>query len=50
MATVSPYAYVNPVIAGLLGTMVLREPFSAHIAVACGVVLAGSAIVKSAER
>lgn len=32
------------------GTMVLREPFSARIAVACGVVLADSAIVKSAEK
>ena len=50
VATVSLCAYVNPVIAVLLGTMVLREPFSARIAMACGVVLAGSAIVKSAKR
>jgi drug/metabolite transporter (DMT)-like permease len=49
VATLSLYAYVNPVIAVLLGTIVLREPFNARIAVACAVVLAGTAIVKSAE-
>jgi drug/metabolite transporter (DMT)-like permease len=47
VATVSLYAYINPVIAVLLGAIVLREPFSARIAVACAVVLAGTAIVKS---
>ena len=36
------------VIAVLLGTVVLREPFSARIA-ACAVVLAGTAIVRSTE-
>lgn len=50
VATMSLYAHVNPVIAVLLGTMVLREPFSGRIAAACGVVLAGSAIVKSAGK
>ena len=30
VATVSLYAYVNPVIAVLLGTLVLGEPFSAR--------------------
>ncbi len=49
VATVSLYAYVNPVIAVLLGTFVLREPFSARIVVACAFVLAGTAIVKRAE-
>jgi drug/metabolite transporter (DMT)-like permease len=47
LATVSLYAYINPVIAVLLGTVVLREPFSARIAVAGAVVLAGTAIVRS---
>ena len=49
IATVSLYAYINPVIAVLLGTVVLREPFSARIAVAGAVVLAGTAIVRSTE-
>jgi drug/metabolite transporter (DMT)-like permease len=49
VATVSLYAYINPIIAVLLGTIVLREPFSARIAVAGAVVLAGTAIVRSAE-
>jgi drug/metabolite transporter (DMT)-like permease len=47
IATVSLYAYINPAIAVLLGALVLREPFSARIVVACAVVLAGTAIVKS---
>jgi drug/metabolite transporter (DMT)-like permease len=46
LATVSLYAYVNPVIAVVLGTLVLREPFSARIAIACAVVLAGMAMVR----
>ena len=31
VATVSLYAYVNPIIAVVLGTLVLREPFSARM-------------------
>jgi drug/metabolite transporter (DMT)-like permease len=46
VTTVSLYAYVNPVIAVILGTLVLREPFSARIAAACAVVLAGMAMVR----
>ena len=38
-------AYINPPIAVLVGTVVLREPFSARSLVACAVVLAGTAIV-----
>ena len=49
ITTVSLYAYINPVIAVVLGTVVLREPFSVRIAVACAVVLAGTAIVRSTE-
>jgi drug/metabolite transporter (DMT)-like permease len=36
VATVSLYAYVNPVIAVLLGTLVLGEPLSPRLAVAGG--------------
>jgi drug/metabolite transporter (DMT)-like permease len=46
MATVSLYAYVNPLIAVVLGVLILREPFSARTAVAAAVVLAGMALVK----
>jgi len=48
MATVSLYAYVNPLIAVVLGTVILREPFSARMGVAAAVVLAGMALVKEA--
>lgn len=46
VATVSLYAYVNPVIAVLLGTLVLDEPLSPRLAVAGAIVLAGMALVK----
>jgi drug/metabolite transporter (DMT)-like permease len=46
MATVSLYAYVNPVIAVALGAALLGEPVSGHTLVATCVVLAGMAIVK----
>jgi drug/metabolite transporter (DMT)-like permease len=46
VATVSLYAYVNPVIAVLLGTTVLQEPLSPRLAVAGAVVLVGMALVR----
>lgn len=46
VSTVSLYAYVNPVIAVLLGALVLAEPLDARIALAAGLVLAGLALVK----
>jgi drug/metabolite transporter (DMT)-like permease len=46
VAIVSLYAYVNPVLAVLLGTMVLQEPLSPRMAVATAVVLAGMALVR----
>jgi drug/metabolite transporter (DMT)-like permease len=46
LATVSLYAYVNPVIAMVLGTIVLDEPMSPRLAVAGGIVLAGMAMVR----
>jgi drug/metabolite transporter (DMT)-like permease len=46
ISTVSMYAYINPVIAVLLGALVLGEPLTMQIAVAAGLVLAGVAIVR----
>jgi drug/metabolite transporter (DMT)-like permease len=46
VATVSLYAYVNPIIAVVLGTLVLGEPFSARIAVAGAIVFAGMLLVR----
>jgi drug/metabolite transporter (DMT)-like permease len=47
VSTVSLYAYVNPVIAVVLGTLVLNEPFSPRIALAAIVVLGGMWMVRS---
>jgi len=46
VSTVSLYAYVNPVIAVVLGTLTLGEPFSPRLAVAGAVVLAGMMLVR----
>jgi drug/metabolite transporter (DMT)-like permease len=46
VSTVSLYAYVNPVLAVVLGTLVLDEPFTPRIAAAAAVVLTGMAIVR----
>ena len=46
VATVSLYAYVNPIIAVVLGTLVLQEPFSVRMLLAALVVLLGSALVR----
>ena len=46
IATVSLYAYVNPIIAVALGTIVLDEPLSPRLAVAGCVVLTGIAMVR----
>ena len=46
VATVSLYAYVNPMIAVVLGTLVLGEPFNARIVAAGAIVLAGTAMVR----
>lgn len=47
VATVSMYAYINPVIAVVLGTLILKEPFDGRMAVAAGIVLGGIVLVKS---
>ena len=44
ITTVSLYAYVNPVIAVFLGTLLLDEPFNLRIAVASALVLSGVAV------
>jgi drug/metabolite transporter (DMT)-like permease len=46
IAVVSLYAYVNPVIAVLLGTLLLSEPLSPRLALASAVVLVGMAMVR----
>ena len=46
VATVSLYAYVNPIIAVVLGTLILSEPFDARMAIAAAVVLAGMVLVR----
>ena len=46
IAFVSLYAYVNPVIAVVLGTLILKESFNARLGIAAAVVLAGMALVR----
>ena len=45
VATVSLYAYVNPIIAVVLGTLVLSEPFDVRMLLAALVVFVGVAMV-----
>ncbi len=45
LSLVSLYAYINPIIAVTLGTLLLSEPFTARIAAAAALVLAGTWIV-----
>jgi drug/metabolite transporter (DMT)-like permease len=46
VSTVSLYAYVNPVIAVVLGTLLLGEPFGWRVVVGSAIVLAGIAVVR----
>jgi drug/metabolite transporter (DMT)-like permease len=46
VSTVSLYAYINPVIAVLLGTALLDEPFGPRVMVAAALVFLGSAVVR----
>jgi drug/metabolite transporter (DMT)-like permease len=50
VSTVSLYAYVNPLIAVALGTLVLDEPFSSRMAVAAAVVLGGMWMVRGPRQ
>jgi drug/metabolite transporter (DMT)-like permease len=47
IATVSLYAYINPVIAVILGALVLKEPFNARMGIAAAIVLGGIALVRT---
>ncbi|MDP1571845.1 MAG: EamA family transporter [Vicinamibacterales bacterium] len=47
VSTVSLYAYINPIIAVLLGTLLLAEPFTLRIVFAAVLVFAGVGIVRS---
>lgn len=46
VATVSLYAYINPVIAVVLGTLILGEALSPRLAAAGAIVLMGIALVR----
>ena len=46
VSTVSLYAYINPVIAVILGALVLNEPFGLRIVLASALVLGGLALVR----
>lgn len=50
ISTVSLYAYVNPVIAVVLGALLLSEPFSVRIVLASALVLTGIGLVRAASR
>jgi drug/metabolite transporter (DMT)-like permease len=49
-ATVSLYAYANPVIAIALGALVANEPFGARVIIASVMVLTGSALVQWRQK
>lgn len=50
LSLVSTYAYVNPVVAVLLGFVILREPITGGLLVGGIVILGGVALVVSGER
>ena len=50
VSTVSLYAYVNPVIAVVLGSLLLDEPFGARVVIASAMVFLGVAIVRIGPR
>ncbi len=50
MATVSLYAYINPIIAVLLGAFFASEPLTPRIAAAAAIVLIGVTIVRRSTR
>jgi len=50
LSLVSLYAYINPIIAVTLGTLLLSEPFSTRIAISAALVLSGTWIVGAGKR
>ena len=49
ISTVSLYAYINPLIAVALGSLLLGEHFSFRIIIAAALVLAGIAVVRGVQ-
>jgi drug/metabolite transporter (DMT)-like permease len=49
VAIVSLYAYFNPVIAVILGSLILKERFTARMAVAVAIIFAAMLIVRTAD-
>jgi drug/metabolite transporter (DMT)-like permease len=49
-ARVSTYAYVNPLIAVLLGRLVLNEPFPKSVVLAGALILAGVVLITSRKK
>lgn len=49
VSTVSLYAYINPIIAVVLGALLLAEPFTPRVVVAAALVLAGMAVVRGVQ-
>lgn len=49
LSLVSTYAYVNPIVAVALGTMLLHEPFSVRTLVAAAIILVAVAIIVTAR-
>ena len=50
LSLVSTYSYVNPVIAVLLGWLLLGEPMGWRVVAATAVILSGVALVKAAQH
>ncbi len=50
LSLVSTYSYINPVIAVLLGWLLLSEPMGWRVVIATAVILAGVALVKAAQQ
>ena len=50
LSLVSLYAYINPIIAVALGTLLLSEPFSTRIAISAALVLLGTWVVSTGRK
>ncbi|HEY0080593.1 MAG TPA: EamA family transporter [Pyrinomonadaceae bacterium] len=50
LSIVSTYSYVNPVIAVLLGWLILSEPLGWRVAAATAIILSGVALVKTSPK
>ena len=50
ISTVSLYAYVNPIIAVLVGTWLAAEPFGWRVVAAAALVLSGIGVVRAGNR